>query len=226
MGRHSVIIVAGGSGSRMNTEIPKQFLEVAGKPVLVHTIGAFLDFDPEIELILVLPKAHVDTWERIRSQYFPDKSIIQAEGGATRFQSVGSGLQLVTSELVAIHDAVRPCITLPVIQKSFESAAKFGSGLVTVPLKDSIRELVGNTSEARDRSRFRAVQTPQTFQTKLIRRAFEMEEKPTFTDDATVFEAAGNEVALVEGSYQNIKITTIEDLSVAELFLQTKNSKA
>lgn len=221
MSGHSVVIVAGGSGTRMKTILPKQFIEIAGKPVLVHTIEAFLRDDLRMEVILVLPPDHFSTWEKIKAEYLPNQEIIHTSGGATRFQSVRFGLEKVTRELVAVHDAVRPCVSHTVIQKAFESAEKFGSGLVTVSLKDSIREVTGNKSTARDRTAYRIVQTPQTFQTNLIRKAFLQEESPAFTDDATVFEAAGYQVHLVEGTYENIKITTAEDLKVAEVFLNS-----
>ncbi len=220
MSKHSVVIVAGGSGTRMKSNLPKQFIEIAGKPVLVHTIEAFLRFDPSLEVILVLPSDHFETWERIHSHYFPGADILLAAGGTSRFQSVRSGLQLVSRELVAIHDAVRPCVTATVIKASFEAAEKFGSGLVTVPLKDSIREVEESESYARDRSRYRIVQTPQSFRTELIRKAFLQGELASFTDDATVFEAAGYQVTLVQGTYENIKITTSEDLKLVEVFLR------
>jgi 2-C-methyl-D-erythritol 4-phosphate cytidylyltransferase len=221
MSQNSVIIVAGGSGSRMKQLLPKQFTPIHNKPVLVHTIEAFLRFDADIQIILVLPEAHFDTWKSIQSEFLADAKLTLVAGGATRYQSVSHGLTLVTDGIVAIHDAVRPCIDPAIIAKSFEAAAQHGSGVVTVPLKDSIREVSGDGSKALDRSKYQVVQTPQTFQVGKIKQAFEAGEKPFFTDDASVYEFVLEEqVSLVEGDYRNIKITTPEDLEVAALFLK------
>lgn len=226
MSLQSVVIVAGGSGSRMNSALPKQFLGIHGKPVIVHTIGVFYDFDPTIELVVVLPEVHLATWHQIQQQFFKTSNIKTAIGGTSRFQSVKAGLEQVTGELVAIHDAVRPCVSVEVIGQSFASARLHGSGLVTVPMKDSIREVDGQSSIARDRSRFHIVQTPQTFQTALIKEAFLQSERDSFTDDASVYEASGFQVHIVAGSYENIKITTPEDLAIAAIFLSKSPQRA
>lgn len=211
--------MAGGSGTRMKQPLPKQFIDLSGKPVLVHTIQAFLAYDPSIAIVLVLPREHVDTWEGIHGAYLPEVPVQVAFGGPSRFQSVKAGLQYVPAGLVAIHDAVRPLISAEVIGASFESAQAHGSGVVMVPVKDSIRMQVNGSTLAQDRSRYFAVQTPQTFDVALIKRAFEQEELPTFTDDASVYEAAGGKVWPVAGDYSNLKITTPEDLIVARALL-------
>lgn len=215
----NAIIVAGGSGSRMQQSLPKQFIPIAGKPILIHTIEAFLRFSAEIQLILVLPKDHLPYWEALKSEFLMDTPVHVAIGGASRFQSVRSGLQYVKEGLVAIHDGVRPLIEVDVIHKSFETAQSTGSGVVMVPLKDSIRQTAEGHTVSRNRSEYFAVQTPQTFQVDLIKAAFEVEEQSFFTDDASVYEYAGYQVTKVEGSYRNIKITTPEDLIVAEALL-------
>lgn len=217
--RKHVIIVAGGSGSRMNQVLPKQFIEILGKPIMVHTIEAFLAYDPQIHIVLVLPEVHMTTWATIKNDFLPDVEVSVAHGGVSRFQSVKAGLQLIEDGLVAIHDAVRPIIPIEVISKSFEIAEEKGSGIVMVPLKDSIRKKEGDTTIAKDRSLYYSVQTPQTFQVSLILKAFEQEESPLFTDDASVYESYGNQVEVVEGDYGNIKITTPEDLILAEALL-------
>jgi 2-C-methyl-D-erythritol 4-phosphate cytidylyltransferase len=220
---NNVIIVAGGSGSRMNQALPKQFTLIHNIPVLIHTIRAFLSFDPNIHLVLVLPESHLSLWQKIQIEFLPNQKVSIAFGGATRFQSVRNGLAGVAGGLVAIHDAVRPCVSVASIEASFESAARLGSGVLSVPMKDSLRELSENTSRSVDRAKFHIVQTPQTFQVSLIKRAFEVEEQPFFTDDASVYEYALDEpVSLVPGDYKNIKITTQEDLEVISLFLAAK----
>lgn len=214
-----VIIVAGGSGARMKQSTPKQFITILEKPVVVHTIEAFLLYDPQVHIVLVLPEAHMHTWMEVKKTYFPEYQIDIALGGKTRFQSVKSGLELVSDGLVAIHDAVRPLVSTKVIGEAFVSAEKYGSGVVMVPLKDSIRELERSSSVAKDRSKYLLVQTPQTFESHRIKDAFKQQESPQFTDDASVYEAAGNTVKVTEGDYRNIKITTPEDLKIAEVLL-------
>jgi 2-C-methyl-D-erythritol 4-phosphate cytidylyltransferase len=214
------LIVAGGSGSRMGSAVPKQFLDLVGKPILRHTLEKFAAFSPDIQLILVLPESDFFRWKGIN--WLPTEQTVKLiPGGATRFQSVKNGLQAVSGDgLVAIHDAVRPLVSVDVIRRTFEAAAAFGSGVAAVPAKDSVRQILENDKTvALDRSSLRLVQTPQTFQIRLIKKAFEQPESPLFTDDASVVEAAGFPVHLVEGSYENLKITTPEDLRVAEALL-------
>ncbi|MFT6865796.1 MAG: 2-C-methyl-D-erythritol 4-phosphate cytidylyltransferase [Cyclobacteriaceae bacterium] len=223
MSQNSVIIVAGGVGSRMNQQLPKQFTLIHGTPILIYTIRAFISFDSKIKVVLVLPEDHFGSWEKIKKEFLPNVFVATAAGGSSRFQSVKNGLKLVSKGLVAIHDAVRPLITPEIIAMSFESAAKVGSGIVCVPIKDSIRKIEGNTSKALDRSKYHIVQTPQTFQVVKIKKAFETEEQLFFTDDASVYEfTLKDEISLVMGSYQNIKITTPEDLVLAAIFLENK----
>ena len=215
------VIVAGGSGTRMQSEIPKQFIELKGLPILMHTINAF-HFD-NIQIILVLPGDQIDFWKQLIDQYdfkTPHQTVI---GGSERFDSVKNGLKSISSEegLVAIHDGVRPLIDRKIINRSFEVASKNGNAIVSIALKDSIRSVDPTANRQEDRSRFRLIQTPQTFQLKLIKQAFEQPFDPLFTDDASVLEKAGFSINLIEGSYQNIKITTPEDLLIAESFLTT-----
>lgn len=197
----------------MQSEVPKQFLLLHDEPIIVTTIRRFLASDASIEIIVVLPKEHVDHWTLLKKQYPFLESIPTAMGGSTRTDSVRAGLNSIVGDgLVAIHDAVRPFIEPSIIQTSFESAASNGSGVVAVPLKDSIREIDTKGSIARDRANYVLVQTPQTFKVGEIKKAYEMISSNSFTDDATVYEKAGFAVSLVEGSYANIKITTPEDL--------------
>jgi len=218
----SVIIVAGGSGTRMQQSLPKQFIEILEKPIVVHTIEAFLAYDQSISVVLVLPSAHFSTWRALAERFFPTTPIHLEAGGATRFQSVKSGLRVINEGLVAIHDAVRPLISPQVIAESFLSAEQKGSGVAMVPLKDSIRRKVEGKTVAEDRAAFFAVQTPQTFQVAQIKKAFEQAELETFTDDASVYEHAGMLVSPVTGEYTNLKITTPEDLILAEAIMNQR----
>ncbi len=220
------IIVAGGSGSRMKSEIPKQFLPLKGKPILIHTVEKFLQI-PDIQVIVVLPKNDIEYWNEITVsnetiQSFKS-SITIAVGGASRFQSVKNGLATIkTHGLVAVHDGVRPLINLDIIQNSYKVAAEKGSAVTSVWVKDSVREVeASGESIALDRTKLKLVQTPQTFQINLMKRAFEVEEQAFFTDCASVLEFAGEKITLIDGAYENIKITTPEDMLVAEAFLQT-----
>ncbi len=218
------IIVAGGSGSRMKSEIPKQFLPLNGKPILIHTVEKFLQI-PAIQVIVVLPKNDIEYWYEITAsneiiQKFKDAIVITV-GGASRFQSVKNGLKSIkTDGLVAVHDGVRPLINLEIIQKSYEIASEKGTAVTSVWVKDSVRQFDTNgESIALDRTKLKLVQTPQTFQVNLMKRAFEVDEQPSFTDCASVLEFAGEKITLIDGAYENIKITTPEDMLVAEAFL-------
>lgn len=217
--RKYVVIVAGGSGSRMKSELPKQFIELAGLPILMHTIKAF-HFD-DIKIILVLPEPQIAFWQQLLSQHQFDVPHEIVEGGVARFDSVKNGLDAIqeTNGLVAIHDGVRPLIGREIISNSFSQAEKHGNAIISIALKDSIRSVSEHSNQQEDRSRFRLIQTPQTFQLKLIKEAFLQAYDPLFTDDASVLEKAGHSIHLIEGSYQNIKITTPEDLLTAESFL-------
>jgi len=208
------IIVAGGKGLRMGGPTPKQFLMLNGRPVIVRTLEQFLRFDSTIQLIVVLPEEHMGTWAQVQKTHLPDVTLRVTIGGAERFDSVKAGLDLLheLDGLVAVHDAVRPYVSVQTIADSFQSAALHGSGVASIPLKDSIRELVQDGSKARDRSHFRLVQTPQTFRVGELKEAFSRATHNAFTDDATVYEAAGYRVRLIEGGFENIKITTPEDL--------------
>lgn len=212
------IIVAGGSGSRMQSELPKQFLSLIDKPILLHTLEAFHRYDQKLDIIIVLPEIHISTWKELIKEYncTIDHKIVS--GGATRFDSVRNGLVAIEGNngLVAIHDGARPLISSEVIDRCFESAERDGNGIAAVALKDSLRIIKDKQTQAVDRSAFMAVQTPQTFNLGIIKNAFDQAEGDTFTDDASVLEASGGLIYLVEGDYANIKVTTPEDMIVAE----------
>ena len=218
------IIVAGGSGSRMKSETPKQFIPLGNKPIIMQTVSRFLHFSDDVSIVLVLPEKEIQTWENLCNAYsFDQKKIKVVVGGATRFLSVKNGLQAIegATGIVAIHDGVRPVISRELIEKGFKTAQMHGNAIATVVLKDSIRKVnQDNSSTSLDRNEFRLVQTPQTFDLALIRNAYEQTDSVDFTDDASVAESAGQKITLIEGSYQNIKITTPEDLLLAEAVLR------
>lgn len=212
------LIVAGGSGTRMGSALPKQFLELKGKPVLMHTIEKFSG----CRIILVIPEAQIAYWESLCTKYSFGVSHQVCKGGETRFHSVRNGLELITESnaLVAIHDGVRPLITPSIINQTFVMAEEKGNAVAAVKLKDSIREITleGRTRNA-NRNNYWLIQTPQTFQAGIIKDAYAHATHYNFTDDAGVLEEYGKSVFLTEGSYSNIKITTPEDLIVAEALL-------
>ena len=215
------LIVAGGSGQRMQTEIPKQFLKIHGLPILMHTISAFRNYATSIHIILVLPEYEIDNWAALISQYkFKDVNKIVA-GGKTRFHSVQNGLQFIQEDdIVAIHDGVRPAISANIIQQNFITARKYGCAVTSVKVKDSLRKVSDDFSSSVDREDFRIVQTPQTFQGSVIRKAYQQEYQSSFTDDASVAEQNGSRIYLVDGEYRNIKLTTSEDLGAISSFLK------
>jgi len=227
MTQNHVIIVAGGSGARMGSEIPKQFLLLSGLPVIVRSIQQFIAFDTKINVIVVLPESHLATWGQMKRQYISNIKVTSVVGGKERIDSVINGLLRISNDsstdLVAIHDAVRPLVSLELIKRSFELARQKGSAIAAIALKDSIRECIGETSLTKDRASYRLVQTPQTFIIKEIMQAYnQLKSGHNYTDDASVYEAAGNEVTLVKGDYSNLKITTPEDLVIAEALLNKK----
>lgn len=221
-----VVIVAGGSGSRMGTEVPKQFLELCGKPVLMHTIQVFYDFDPESKIILVLPESQQEFWAGLCMKHSFEITHQIATGGETRFYSVRNGLSLIDAEgIVFIHDGVRPLVSKKTLDRCLETASKSGNAIPVLPVTESLRKIAGNENISIDRSLYFSVQTPQTFRSKQIWEAFRQDYDPAFTDDASVVEKAGFAVAMVEGNQENIKITNPTDLIVAEALLRSQYPK-
>ena len=224
----AVIIVAGGQGLRMQTDIPKQFIEIAGKPILMHTIANFHRFDNEMQLILVLPTSHFEFWSELCKKYHFEIKHAVVAGGDTRFQSVLNGLQqLANVELVAVHDGVRPLVSHDTIARCFVEAFKHGAAIPVVDCVESVREVTADVNRSVDRSHYKLVQTPQIFEKKLLIEAYKQPFSPLFTDDASVVESyfasqkenSQKQISLVEGNRENIKITTQFDLKIAEIFL-------
>jgi 2-C-methyl-D-erythritol 4-phosphate cytidylyltransferase len=213
------IIVAGGSGTRMGSAVPKQFLLLAGKPVLWHTVNAFVQAYIDMEIVLVLPEAHFS----YVAEWIADfKQVMLVKGGETRFHSVLNGLKTVQEPAVIfVHDGVRPMVSTTLIHRCYEGAIAQGSAIPVIDMKDSIRELVTGGNRAVDREQFKIIQTPQTFLSEWILPAFEQSFDPLFTDEATVVERQGRQVQLVPGDEANIKITRPLDLTIAEALLRT-----
>lgn len=205
----------------MESEIPKQFLHVAGKPVLIHTISRFYDYSQDLSIRVVLPEPYIDFWQSLckRFEFTLDHTIL--EGGKSRFYSVRNGLKDIEKDsLVAIHDGVRPLVGMNTIHQGFKTAEKKGNAIPVVKMNESIRQLKNGDSIPANRKKFRIIQTPQFFQSDIVKSAYEQKYQDEFTDDATVVEALGHKINLFDGNYENIKITRPVDLKIAETFLK------
>ena len=218
--KKTVIIVAGGSGSRMQTDLPKQFLMLGNKPVLQRSLEAFRDYDPAIEVIIVLPELQMTYWENLCKEQGIEASFKIAKGGATRFHSVKSGLEQATGALIAVHDAVRPLVSRNTIASVFEKALVSGAAIPVIEVNDTIRimEQQGGSTTLM-RNQLRSVQTPQAFKAEVILKSFSVAYQALFTDCASVVENAGFAVSLVNGNTENIKITHPQDMQLAEQLL-------
>ena len=217
-----VIVVAAGRGSRMQSPVPKQFLKLNGKPVVLHSMAAFAEFDPTITIILVLPVNQFVHWEKIAAEFPLPAHVLITEGGETRFESVKKGLAQIPAEegIVAVHDAVRPLVTVKTISRAFKAAERYGNAVPALPLSDSIRQIESTRSIGVDRSRYCLIQTPQCFNIPLVKRAYQQDYKYTFTDDASVVESLGEQIHLVDGNEENFKLTTPMDMVLAEAMLK------
>ena len=217
-----IIIVAGGKGLRMGGDIPKQFLPVCGKPVLMRTLEAFHVYDASIHLILVLPVSQQAYWKQLCEEYQFNLAHEIADGGETRFHSVKNGLALVKEDgLVGVHDGVRPFVSQEVIARCYDEALSLKAVIPVIGVVETVRHLTEGGSETVPRDQYKLVQTPQVFDVALLRRAYEQTYTDMFTDDASVVEALGEKVYLVEGNRENIKLTTPFDLKLAELLCLT-----
>ena len=215
------LIVAGGQGRRMNNDIPKQFLLLKNKPVLYYTVKAFLDAYAHIEIILVLPPEHIAKGQEIIDGYFDSSRFRLCPGGSTRFHSVQNGLALINEEcIVFVHDGVRCLLTTNLVKKCYQAAVENGTAIPVVECTDSVRMITDSGSKILNRSTLRLVQTPQTFHSKILLPAFKIDYKENFTDEASVVEAFGIKVNLIEGEVNNIKITKPADLVLAESLLE------
>jgi len=217
-----VIIVAGGKGLRMGSDIPKQFLPIGGKPVLMRTLERFREYDENLQIILVLPEAQQDYWHQLCKEYHFGVEYTLANGGQTRFHSVQNGLAKVPDDtigVVGVHDGVRPFPSIEVIRNCYETARTAKAVIPVIPVVETVRHLEGENSKTVPRNDYRLVQTPQTFDIQLLKAANRQPYNDGFTDDASVVESYGHQITLVEGNRENIKITTPYDLKIAEVLV-------
>ncbi|MDD3875896.1 MAG: 2-C-methyl-D-erythritol 4-phosphate cytidylyltransferase [Bacteroidales bacterium] len=215
-----IIIVAGGKGERMHTDIPKQFIEINGTPMLMHTLKIFKNTLANTPITLVLPKEYNDLWDNLCRNFKFNISHQVISGGETRFQSVKNGLSCVQKDcIVAIHDGVRPLVSSHTILRCLEAAENYGAAVPVMPIKDSLRKIDGPKSKPLVRSNYRIVQTPQCFRYEIIAKAYESDYNETLTDDASIAEAAGYNIHCIEGNDENIKITTPADIVIAKALL-------
>ena len=215
-----VVIVAGGKGLRMNAPVPKQFLNLRGLPVLMHSIQKFSDSGLNPTIVLALPSDQIPYWQGLCKEFNFDIPITIVPGGETRFHSVQNALQVVTEPgIIAVHDAVRPLVSNEIIHTAFREAMVHGNAIPAIPLNDSIRKVEYGSNNAVDRSLFRIIQTPQCFDVQLLKRAYQQEYSAAITDDATLVEALGVQIHLIHGAADNIKITHPQDLQLAEALM-------
>ena len=217
-----IIIVAGGKGLRMGSDIPKQFLPIGGKPVLMRTLERFREYSADLQIILVLPEAQQAYWQELCEKYYFKVKYQLANGGQTRFHSVQNGLALVPDDaegVVGVHDGVRPFPSIEVIKNCYETARTAKAVIPVIPVVETVRHLEGDSSVTVPRGDYRLVQTPQTFDIQLLKAANRQPYNDGFTDDASVVESYGHAITLVEGNRENIKITTPYDLKIAEVLI-------
>lgn len=220
------LIVAGGNGSRMNNDIPKQFLLLKNKPVLYYSIKTFLEAYSDMEIILVLPVEHIGKGQEIIDGYFDESKFKITAGGRTRFHSVKNGLALINEEaIVFVHDGVRCLLTTELVKRCYREAVQSGTAVPAVACKDSVRLLTSTGNKILNRNKVMLIQTPQTFHSKILIPAYGIDYKNRFTDEATVVEAFGLKINLIEGEIDNIKITTPADLFIADYIQQGRVSE-
>jgi 2-C-methyl-D-erythritol 4-phosphate cytidylyltransferase len=226
MAKRGVIIVAGGSGRRMGASLPKQFMMLGNEPILVRSINSIHEALPAAEIVVVLPTEHVELWKNLSARFIVAPHKI-AHGGQERFHSVRNGLQAMSQEVeyIGVHDAVRPMVSKKLIIRLMLEAEEHPAVIPTITPPDSYRIVQGEESHIIDRSTLRIVQTPQVFQAKTLRKAYEQEFTPLFTDDASVVEATGTAVTLIEGERENIKITTPADMIFAQAIISTQDEE-
>ena len=221
----TAIIVAGGKGSRMKSEIPKQFLELDGLPILMHTINVFYNYDKQIEIIIVIPEDQINEWKKLcdKHSFFVHHEIVL--GGKTRFHSVQNAIQLLKkNRLVAVHDGVRPLISESTIDRCFKMAEKKGNAIPVIPIDESIRKIENNINFPVNRNEFVKIQTPEVFISDILIEAFKQSYSEDLTACNNVVEKAGYSINLVEGNLENIKITNRYDFIIAESLIKSKKN--
>ncbi len=218
--KKALLVTAGGKGMRMQSETPKQFIVINHKPVLVHSIEAFINYTPDIEIVLVLPESLIDQWKELCEKYSFNHNHIIVPGGPSRFHSVKNGLKHIHDNcIVAVHDGVRPMVSRETIERVYSLAQRFGNAIPVIDINESVRWVDGAVNKIQDRSKLKIVQTPQGFRADVIKAAYNQNYKECFTDDASVLESRGERIFLVEGNRENIKITLPEDIRFAKAVL-------
>lgn len=219
MSKYSIIITAGGIGKRMGSNIPKQFIEIAGKPILMHTLELFFKYDMNAQLILTLPTEWKEYWQELLQKYQCTIPHIISDGGSERYHSIINALKICTGDFIAVHDGVRPLVSAETISRCLTEVEKRGQVIPVIQLNESIRQVFDDTSRAVNRTEFCIVQTPQCFKKSVLEKAYTIPFHDGITDDASLVEAAGFPIHLIEGNNENIKITSKFDLLIAEQFL-------
>lgn len=217
-----ILIVAGGTGSRINNSLPKQFIEINNKPVIIHTIECFIAFDKDINIYISVHPDFMQHMQKLAADFFPGRKIHITTGGETRFHSVQNGIKMILSDsgVVGIHDAARPLVSTETIQRCFKGAAEKDNAVPCISINESLRQINADKNAAVNRNEYKIIQTPQCFRVSLIKKALEQTYSPEFTDDASVLEKAGHKINLVEGNTENIKITYPVDLIIAQHYLK------
>ena len=217
-----ILIVAGGKGLRMGSEMPKQFLPLKGRPILMRTIERFYQYDPQMGIVLVLPKDQQAYWKELCEKYAFSLPHLIADGGETRFHSVKNGLCAIPANngLIGVHDGVRPFVSIDAIQRCYQEAATKQAVVPVIEIHESIRRITSSGSQAANREEYKLVQTPQVFSARLLKKAYEQDYSPAFTDDASVVEAVGIQVHCIKGNRENIKLTTPFDLKIANALME------
>lgn len=216
----SIIITAGGIGTRMGTDLPKQFLVIGGKPVLIHTLELFYKYDPEIEIILTLPNEWRGYWETILDKFYCRVPHVVVSGGEERYHSIQNALKRCSGQMIAVHDGVRPFVSFETLNRCFEALIEKDAVVPVLNLKESLRQVTENETFAVNRSEFKMVHTPQCFKSEVLRKAYDQSFHEKVTDDACLVEETGVKITLVESNEENIKLTTPFDLLIAEMIIQ------
>lgn len=217
--KKTIIITAGGEGKRMQSKLPKQFTNLNGRPILMHTIRRFYKIDPNFEIILTLPDDHIETWKKLCLEYDFSIPYHTVNGGKERFHSVKNALRLSTGDLIAVHDGVRPVISRKMVVELFKEAEKKGAVVPAIEINESIRKIGKSEIKSVDRSKYRIIQTPQVFKADIIKKAYQNEYQKDVTDDATLVENVGHKIHLIKGDINNIKITFPRDMLLVEQLL-------
>ncbi len=216
-----VLILAGGLGKRMNMDIPKQFIPIAGRPVLMHTIIKFREYDPKMQIVVIIPKEHIQLWKELCTEFSFNVEHQIVQGGKERFYSVRNGLKRVLNEsLVLIHDGVRPLVSHETIERVVNTSIEKGNAIPYMDITQSVRKLYNGRSKMINRTNLKAIQTPQGFHSNMIKEAYAKRYRKSFTDDASVLEAIGYEINLVKGNNKNLKITNSTDIHLVDCLMK------